>query len=159
MFVCMSSLLLSPFSFRFPYLRNPTHTCLPDDEVDLLVLVASAVGHTDRRAAIRATWGRKDEAAARRARVVFMLGRGEAEDGDEEDVLQEDFVDSYHNLTIKTMMGLKWAAVFCPQAKFLLKTDDDIFVNLPLLTDEIRGRTESFANITGCLKLFIIIFI
>ena len=36
------------------------------------------------------------------------LVRGEAEKYG--DVLVEDFVDSYANLTLKTMMGLKWAS-------------------------------------------------
>ncbi len=55
--------------------------------------------------------------------------------------------DTYHNLTLKTVMGLKWASIFCPQAKFVLKTDDDIYVNLPLLLDALSS--ENFAAITG----------
>ena len=30
-------------------------------------------------------------------------------------------------------MGLKWTSIFCPQTKFVLKTDDDIYVNVALL--------------------------
>ena len=42
----------------------------------------------------------------------------------------ENFIDSYGNLTLKTMMGLKWASRYCWRAKFVYKVDDDMFVNV-----------------------------
>ena len=57
------------------------------------------------------------------------------------------FQDTYRNLTLKTVMGLKWSAIFCPQAKFVMKTDDDIFVNLPFLHDAIAKN--EITRITG----------
>ena len=45
------------------------------------------------------------------------------------DVIVEDFVDAYNNLTIKSIMGLKWAAQYCGNAKYVFKVDDDMFVN------------------------------
>ena len=63
------------------------------------------------------------------------------------DLIQEDFQDSYRNLTLKTVMGLKWSAIFCPQAKFVMKTDDDIFINVPLLHSAIKNT--DFIGITG----------
>jgi Galactosyltransferase len=33
------------------------------------------------------------------------------------DIVREDFLDSYENLTLKTLGGLKWAAIFCPQVR------------------------------------------
>ncbi len=47
-------------------------------------------------------------------------------------------------------MGLKWSAIFCPQAKFVMKTDDDIFVNLPLLRDALAAFSPD--RIVGCIK-------
>jgi len=44
--------------------------------------------------------------------------------------MQADFLDDYRWLTNKTMAGLRWAREFCPNAKFILKTDDDSF-NVP----------------------------
>jgi beta-1,3-galactosyltransferase 1 len=50
-------------------------------------------------------------------------------------------------------MGLKWSAIFCPQAKFVLKTDDDIFVNVGLLHTAALASGSDMANkITGCIK-------
>jgi uncharacterized protein YdhG (YjbR/CyaY superfamily) len=46
------------------------------------------------------------------------------------DILQQDFVDSYANLTIKTVFMLKWlTSNECSTAKFIMKLDDDAFVN------------------------------
>ena len=46
------------------------------------------------------------------------------------DLVQGDFVDSYHNLSYKGIMGNLWVAEFCAQADFVVKTDDDMFVDL-----------------------------
>ncbi|GLH01496.1 Beta-1,3-galactosyltransferase brn, partial [Gryllus bimaculatus] len=48
-------------------------------------------------------------------------------------VPQGSFRDSYRNMTYKHVMALKWAAYRCPGARYLLKTDDDVFVNSPEL--------------------------
>ena len=46
-----------------------------------------------------------------------------------QDILQWDFIDHYRNLTIKSILGLKWASDFCSTAKFVVKLDDDVFFN------------------------------
>ena len=52
-------------------------------------------------------------------------------------------------------MGLKWSAIFCHQAKYVMKTDDDIFVNVPLLHSAVNHPKEKFAShING--KVYII---
>ncbi len=45
-------------------------------------------------------------------------------------VLKQDFVDSYRNLTLKSIMWLKWTSDFCPNAQYVLKLDDDLIVNV-----------------------------
>ncbi|XP_076766368.1 beta-1,3-galactosyltransferase 5 isoform X2 [Xylocopa sonorina] len=45
------------------------------------------------------------------------------------DLLQGDFLDSYQNLTLKHLMGLRWASSECA-ATFLIKTDDDIVIDI-----------------------------
>ncbi len=48
---------------------------------------------------------------------------------------QESFVDSYNNLTLKSMFMLKFATNLLPSTPFgfLLKVDDDAFVNVRAL--------------------------
>ena len=51
----------------------------------------------------------------------------EAEDNN--DIVLEDFHDTYLNLTLKTTFLLKWVTSRCSNAKFVFKVDDDVFVN------------------------------
>ena len=62
------------------------------------------------------------------------------------------FQDSYHNLTLKTVMGLKWTSIFCPHAQFILKTDDDIYVNVPLLTSVVKKESQMAERIHGSVS-------
>ena len=50
-----------------------------------------------------------------------------------QDIIQENFVDTYYNITYKAVAALRWVSQRCPQAEFVLKTDDDVFVNIYLL--------------------------
>ncbi|XP_050089216.1 acetylgalactosaminyl-O-glycosyl-glycoprotein beta-1,3-N-acetylglucosaminyltransferase-like [Anopheles aquasalis] len=58
------------------------------------------------------------------------------------DIIQESFIDSYNNLTLKTIMMLKWVTNNCDgKVKFLMKCDDDTFVNVPNLVHVLLGGT------------------
>ena len=41
-----------------------------------------------------------------------------------------DFLDTYHNLSYKNVFGKLWVSEFCEQADFVVKTDDDMFIDL-----------------------------
>lgn len=46
------------------------------------------------------------------------------------DILFGDFYDVYQNLTIKTILMLRWTTTRCPNARYLMKIDDDIVPNI-----------------------------
>jgi len=46
------------------------------------------------------------------------------------DIVQQNFYDSYKNLSYKGIMWLKWIATYCHRAKYIVKVDDDIVVNI-----------------------------
>ncbi|KAL1435357.1 hypothetical protein MTO96_032365 [Rhipicephalus appendiculatus] len=46
------------------------------------------------------------------------------------------------NLSLKVVMMLRWTLTHCPQARFLVKTDDDSFPNLSNLYKAMHGQTE-----------------
>ncbi|XP_061477545.1 beta-1,3-galactosyltransferase 4 [Rhineura floridana] len=108
----------------------------------LLVLVASAPSHAPRRQAVRNTWGGARWAAGHPVRTFFAVGLPpepsqqaalEREAAQHGDVVQGRFLDTYGNLTLKTLALLGWAATRCLGAAFVIKADDDIFLNLPAL--------------------------
>lgn len=74
--------------------------------------------------------------------LFFITGKSENEtilDGLEnekrlyDDLIVANFMDSYDNLTLKTMATLEWIDTYCNQSEFVLKTDDDMFINVPNL--------------------------
>ncbi|XP_038218171.1 beta-1,3-galactosyltransferase 5-like [Zerene cesonia] len=124
-------------------------------KVQLVVLVTSAPGHSAARDAVRLTWGHY--AARRDVAFGFVLGAPPAElraAVDAEDALYGDlivgrFVDSYSNLTLKTLSMLEWVDTYCPRAPRLLKTDDDMFINIPRLLRFAAARANATNTIWG----------
>ena len=62
------------------------------------------------------------------------------------DMIQGDFKDNYYNNTLKTLMGLKWAYLFC-ESDYYLFADDDYYIStknlLLFLKDPIKYEEYS----------------
>ncbi|KAL7046551.1 hypothetical protein ACKWTF_002638 [Chironomus riparius] len=89
-----------------------------------------------------------------RISVVFLLGISPTEMSDEQqsvinyehekygDIIQENFLDSYNNLTLKSILMLKWVRNNCiDKVKYIMKCDDDTFINVPNLIHILLGGT------------------
>ncbi|KAG5890977.1 hypothetical protein JTB14_037963 [Gonioctena quinquepunctata] len=124
----------------------------------LLIAVTSAPSHEIARLAVRETWGhfaiRKDIA------IAFMLGatsnqtlndKIEKEQEIYGDIIRGKFIDTYDNLTLKTISMLEWVDNFCPKAQFVLKTDDDMFINVSRLLAFIAKHKPEQRAIYGRL--------
>ena len=76
-----------------------------------------------------------------------LLGEISEESQEFGDILQENFIDSYLNLTVKSMMMLKWFNSFYDEEKqlpaYLLKADDDNYINLQRLGEVEKENPES----------------
>ncbi|RZF33631.1 hypothetical protein LSTR_LSTR007009 [Laodelphax striatellus] len=123
----------------------------------LLVIICSAVPHLERRNAIRETWASN---LGPDVKVAFLLGdtdnatlqaKIEEESSLTKDVIQENFIDSYNNLTVKSVMMLKWVQSYCDSISFVMKTDDDMFVNLPALVALLKSTTRTTNLLLGSL--------
>ncbi|XP_054460864.1 N-acetyllactosaminide beta-1,3-N-acetylglucosaminyltransferase 2a isoform X2 [Anoplopoma fimbria] len=141
----------------YPMLINQPRVC--DGKPFLLLAVKSLIPHFDRRQAIRETWGRAGVLANRTVATVFLLGNTWSPDHfpdlqgmlDHEaelhgDLLQWDYRDSFYNLTLKEVLFLEWFGQSCPHARFVLKGDDDVFINTPRVINLLEGLTESKAK-------------
>ncbi|XP_050312372.1 beta-1,3-galactosyltransferase 5-like isoform X2 [Anthonomus grandis grandis] len=124
------------YSFTFGIL--PRRNC-PGSSFLLLVLVHSSPDNFRKRTVIRDTWGSKRDPDFR---LYFLMGRTgnltqevliKQEVERHGDIVQGNFLDRYRNLTYKHVMSLKYALYHCPRAKYVLKTDDDVFVHVPQL--------------------------
>ena len=91
------------------------------------------------RKLIRETWARSDLFEKKRAKVVFLVGIParpkmqniiDNEFQEHGDLVQGDFKDSYHNLTLKAIMGLYFISKYCSHVPYAVKADDDAFINI-----------------------------
>lgn len=121
----------------------------------LLILVTSAPSHAAARDAVRLTWGHY--AARRDVALAFVLGAPppamrpaiEAEDALYGDLVVGRSLDSYSNLTLKTLSMLEWTDTYCPRVRRLLKTDDDMFINVPRLLRFVASHENATRTIWG----------
>ena len=64
----------------------------------------------------------------------FMLGLAddtnakkiEAENEKSGDIVIGDFIDTYYNLTMKSLSALHWSVKSCPEVKSIILCDDDV---------------------------------
>uniref|UniRef100_A0A182J347 Hexosyltransferase n=1 Tax=Anopheles atroparvus TaxID=41427 RepID=A0A182J347_ANOAO len=127
-------------------------------DVTLLILVTSAPTHREQRLAIRQSWGHYG--SRRDISIGFIVGQtNEARVEDQlaaesymySDLIRGNFIDSYRNLTLKTISLLEWTKLHCPNASFLLKTDDDMFINVPKLLQFMEAHNSQRRTIFGRL--------
>ncbi|XP_011497062.1 PREDICTED: beta-1,3-galactosyltransferase 1-like isoform X2 [Ceratosolen solmsi marchali] len=109
----------------------------------LIILICSAVGNINARIAIRNTWGQSDNDT--------LNSYAADENNLYNDIIQERFYDTYNNLTLKSVMLLKWVISNCDKVRYIMKTDDDMFVNIPTLIKTLRERPKSTGTLIGSL--------
>ena len=145
--------------YRHNAVLVPSSLCRPDTY--MVILVHSAPTNEDRREAIRVTWGdavvkkmwpstdQQKGSTMSRLHLAFVLGLDvdeavnravRKEHARYDDIVQGDFIDHYHNMTLKSLLDLKVVENHCPGVKYLLKSDDDMVINLPYLLDILVAK-------------------
>ncbi|GAB1598033.1 beta-1,3-galactosyltransferase 5 [Argonauta hians] len=130
--------------YNFSQIINPSLLCASDNF--MIVYIHTAPNNFKRRMAIRNTWGDKKLLNNYKIRLVFVMGVVDSsrvmdmvklESDRYNDIMQSVFRDSYRNLSFKAMAALRWIATYCHNTTYILKTDDDILVNIFLLTKQL----------------------
>ena len=112
-------------------------------ENSILVFVQSHRSHVDKRYLIRHTWGDHKHhphvTGNVSLHVIFAIGnRGNGEFTkedinieieDRKDILLLNMNDEYNKLTLKGYLTMSWINKTLPFVKYVIKTDDDIFLN------------------------------
>ena len=107
----------------------------------LVVLVSTHALHTGRRKLIRYYWGNHSRwSTPFQWKVIFVTGffssfqkiQLHAEADTYKDTLIESVEEDFYTLSFKVMLGLKWVQANL-KYDFLLKCDDDVFVNIDRL--------------------------
>ena len=112
-------------------LKSPV-TCSSD--IRLVIVIHSHPEHSELRNTLRQTWAQETQ----NTRRIFVVGNIDStitrdvinrESENIGDIVQGDFVDSYRNMTYKHLLGYRWITQHCSDASYVLKSDDDQFVD------------------------------
>ncbi|XP_001365994.2 beta-1,3-galactosyltransferase 2-like [Monodelphis domestica] len=138
------------YPYPYPFLINHPDKCKgPRGAPFLLMLVMTQPHEVGVRQVIRQTWGNETLIPGVVICRLFVLGLPrpifaqeiqvllEEEDREYGDLLQVGFLDTYRNLTLKVLMGLEWMAHYCPTARYVLKVDNDVFLNPSFLVHQL----------------------
>lgn len=122
-------------SINVTFLINNIGVC--DNGTYILFVVYSAPSHLEARNAIRQTWGASQTRYGKSVKTIFILGASPShqenitrENDVYNDIIQASFGDSYQNVSYKIALYLKWTARYCSGVKFVVKADDDVFIDV-----------------------------
>ncbi len=147
-------------SFMFPLMINNPELCLGDDDIHHVILVVSAPSHIASRDALRKTWTQNNLLQRFPSRTIFVFGNTynddtqrqlEKESRHYKDIIQANFEESYHNLTLKVLVGIKWVMTYCSDAQYILRTNDDVMIDMitfvKVLTNKFKHTKRSLMGL------------
>ncbi|XP_045211146.2 UDP-GalNAc:beta-1,3-N-acetylgalactosaminyltransferase 1-like [Mercenaria mercenaria] len=135
---------LSIYDNPFNIITN--NTCLDNSRINIIIVIHSKVTNFVKRASIRQSWANKHLLSGYGVKVVFVLGLPYNNDIQAlvhqeslyyNDIIQGTVYDSYTNITHKAVLWMRWVKEYCPNAPYVLKLDDDVFVNVFSLYNHI----------------------
>ena len=137
------------------YTLEPQGVCIREDNIKLIIFVHTSPQNVEQRTSIRETWAQKKILHQYNYKIVFVTGFNQnmsmsqlsAESEQHKDLLLVDFVDSYHNLTFKALSWQKWVLLNCNHIKYVLKTDDDVFINISMLDTFVKKELPTAPSV------------
>uniref|UniRef100_H3AAZ2 Hexosyltransferase n=1 Tax=Latimeria chalumnae TaxID=7897 RepID=H3AAZ2_LATCH len=146
---------------HYNYIINEPDKC-KNKKPFLVLLIPTRPVEASARSAIRETWGNETLIPGVTIIRLFFLGLPvtiveplqqliEEESAVHHDIIQRNFLDTYHNLTIKTVTAMEWLVDFCPDADYAMKVDTDMFLNVEklvksLLNPDVPTRQNFFTG-------------
>ncbi|XP_054890713.1 beta-1,3-galactosyltransferase 2-like isoform X2 [Poeciliopsis prolifica] len=135
------------YPYQYHFIVDEPNRCQQESPF-LVVIIQVAPQSKEARDIIRRTWGRENRVLGQLVSYYFLLGKSRLgndaeppaeqilnESKEHHDILQSNFLDSYKNLTIKTMVMLEWLSSHCPNTSYAMKIDSDTFLNVRNLVD------------------------
>ncbi|XP_018429519.1 PREDICTED: beta-1,3-galactosyltransferase 1-like [Nanorana parkeri] len=132
-----------PYPHPYKFLINQPEKCRGRNPFLVLLVNVESCDAVSRKT-IRETWGDVSNYKDVDILRLFLVGQPpvmtsavqrllEEESAKYGDIIQQDFLDTYTNLTLKVLMGMEWVVKFCPGASYVMKLDNDVFLNVNYL--------------------------
>jgi hypothetical protein len=119
------------------------------------IAVISAADNFEKREKIRQTWKSHIDFVRKfklfNIQFSFILGQSEDaftqrkiqdESNTHEDIIQIDRLDTHRNLPLKMAGLFNWVNTNCPKHDFLLKLDDDMYLNVHVLANFVNNYRQ-----------------
>ena len=144
---------------NFPYIINNPDICPRDSRLSYVIYIHTSPGSFDLRTSIRQTWGQPNLITDHPSRLVFFLGRPQTanelvrilqENEKHRDLVMADYIDAYRNMTYKAISAFKWFAVYCPNVKYLIKADDDVYVDMTFMIQTLDSTYKNRSRFFLC---------
>lgn len=119
-----------------------------------IILVHSEPKNVEERTMIRSTWAHTDD----RVLTYFLMGAAkstivqrkiEIENTEYGDIIQGNIIDHLRNDSYKHVMGLKWFTYNCANAKYLVQTKDNVFINVQNVFKFLMGNNDTTEFLLG----------
>ena len=149
----------NPHDYEY-IINNPTLCSRMN--VKILFAVTSTVSNTEERMRVRNTWGSIKSVRGVNIAVMFFIARTdeiklqeklEKESKIYNDIIQESFEDNYRNLTLKSVMILKWMVNYCNRSQVVLKTDIDVYINTIKVVEVLKQHDFLVGDKVLCASL------
>ncbi|XP_051532873.1 beta-1,3-galactosyltransferase 9 [Myxocyprinus asiaticus] len=129
-----------------------TEPCLHHQDLLILTVVLSSPGNSSQREGVRNSWANQTTVKRVAVRTLFFIGPSslgaEYESIREESARNGDIVQCECGVSHgdwerghweQVKMVLRWILLFCPQARFIVLSEDSVYLNLPALASYLLG--------------------
>ncbi len=141
----------------FSYIINNPNICTNNRHLHHVILVVSTPDHFNERQVMRHTWAQNGILPTYPSKTVYLIGKTTdpriqdklyKENVVYGDIIQADFGDSYHNITLKVLMGMKWVMEYCNNTKYVVRVNEDIFIDRITFVQIFENE---YQHVTRCL--------
>ena len=151
-----------PFAYNGKHPHLPPYKA-PDSmckvQPHIIIYLHSRPSNTRKRKVIRDTWANVTNFKNIIVERIFVIGKiaevnamGDVEDemALQKDIIIGDFDDTFRNLSLKGLTLLDFVNKKCHGAKYILKADDDIFINTFMIVEKFIGTIWTKTKTVMC---------
>ncbi|KAK0068000.1 beta-1 3-galactosyltransferase 1 [Biomphalaria pfeifferi] len=139
------------------YMFNPSTACAENMNRVLFIVPSKPTNFDHRNKVRQSERGKFVNLTENGSKLFFFLGRVpggsqkiqrliEEEIVTYRDIVQIDFLDTYANILQKTVSMLHWVTHFCSNASFVVRTDDDVKVNVTDIISALEEKRRTFRH-------------